>query len=740
MTGPVVLASKLQPPTSRPDAVARPQLVAALDARRDGALSVIVAPTGWGKSQLVAQWIDGQHSPVAYVGLDRADNDPTRCWAHILAAVGRAAGLDPAPLATALRAPALPVLSEIVEPLVAQLDGVELRVVLEDFHLITSPAVIESVEALVDLAPPKVSVLIVTRTEPSLHLPRRRVSGSLNEIRLDDLRMDVALAGDVISDAIGYALDPDLVRQLVNLTEGWAAGLYLAGLSLRAAVDPRAFVESFAGDDHLISDYLSSEVLAGLSDEDRRFLLGTAVLSELEPGLCDELLGRSDSAAALDRLSRVNLFLIPIDQAGRTFRYHQLFSDWLQLEVDRIDPTALRVAHTRVAEIHAARGEHLLAVDHALSAGAADLAFQLVGSSGISLIDAGHHSTVARWCSQLPATDDPDQMADLAGMRAWLGIIDGDVDEVERQCGAAQRVLNGKPWESRFGLGRPGELDVLRSYAYLLGGSFHASVSAAELARKGGMSRRTEVALGYVEAAVGYWLGEPDMAAFESARSLSQEMHDPYAVLLADAYLALIALDSFDTHTAEPLIQAAFDTAREAGLESFGYAAVCHLARARLRILVGDGSGAVEDALRATDLAQRRNDLPIGCLAGMVVAEARHGLGDPAASESLQPVTADIVTLPDPGILEARLVVTERQLRLPVRARSARLSAPIEALTDREMRLLRLLPGTLSQRELGDALYVSFNTVKTYNRQIYRKLGVSSRDGAVAAAREFGLL
>lgn len=741
MTRTVVLASKLQPPIPRPDAVARPDVVAHLEECPAGGLRVIVAPTGWGKSQLVAEWLSVHETPVAYLALDRSDNDPTRCWTHLLAAIADATDIDVAELVAALRAPALPLLPEIVEPLVAQLGTTSLTIVIEDYHLISSPEVHESVEALIDLAPPDVALAIVTRTEPPLHLPRRRVAAQLCEVRLDQLRMGPAAATRILTSAIGTPLDDELVRVLVERTEGWAAGLYLAGLSLRTADDPKATVESFAGDDRLISDYLSSEVLSGLDDDDRQFLLGTALLTELEPTICDELLEATDSAVRLDHLSRTNLFLIPTDTTGRTYRYHHLFSDWLRLEAERTDPDGLRRSHRRAAEIYASRNEHALAVDHALEAADTDLAYRLVGQSGVDLIDTGQHSTVARWCAQLPATDSTDQMVDLAALRAWLAIVDGDVDAAEYQCRIAQDLLGSKSWTSGIGLGDAGEIDVLRSYAHLLGGSFHAAGAAAEAARKGGTSARTLAALAFVESATRYWIGEPDPDLFVTTRALSLEISDPYAVLLADAYLALIALDDHDPHAAEPLIAASFATARAAGLHSFGYAAICHLARARHGLLTGDVKAALDDAQRAVELAPRRNDLPVGCLAGMVLAEARHSLGDPDAADSLRTVAADIASIPDPGILESRLSVIERQLRLPAgQRRSPRLDAPVEALTDREMGLLRLLPGTLSQRELGEALHVSFNTVKTYNRQIYRKLGVSSRDDAVAAAKTFGLL
>lgn len=739
MNGPVTIAAKLRPPTPRLTGVQRPQLVARLEDPASG-LSVIVAPTGWGKSQLIAEWLASTGRPVAYIGLDRWDNDPTRCWAHLLAAIGQAIPVDVTDLAASLRAPALPLSPEIVEPLVARLEGNELTIVVEDFHMITSPEVIESVEALIDLAPPGVEIVVVSRAEPPLHLPRRRVSNRLNEIRLSELRMGIAEARTLMTDATDRDLDDELLQLLVDRTEGWPAGLYLAGLSLRGADDPRRFVESFAGDNQMISEYLSSEVLAGLNEEDRRFLLGTAVLTELDAATCDELLGATDSAARLEQLSRTNQFLIQTDTAKRTYRYHHLFGDWLQLEAERVDPNAVENANRRAAEIYSSHNEHRLAVDHALAGGATDLAYALVARSGVGLLDTGHHSTVARWCAQLPETDDPNQAADLAAMRGWMAILDGDLDAIAHHCRVAEGIVQSKPWASRFGLGDAGEIDLIRSYGLLLGGHFDNAASTAAAARSSGVAESGEAALCYVEAAVAYFLGQPDENRFRTAGAISVRNGVPFSVLLAEGYLGLIALDNHDVASARALADASFATARATGLESFGYAAICHLLRARIRMLDGDAEGALTDAERAVELARRRSDVPIACLAGIVVANAQHDLGHHAASETLHGVATDVDTLPSPGILRDRLRVVERQLRLPARHRPRRHDRPVEELTDRELRLLRLLPGTLSQRELGDALHVSFNTVKTYNRQIYRKLGVTSRDEAVAEAQTLGLL
>ena len=306
----VVVPSKLEPPVPRAGTFRRTRLIEGLDAGDPVMLRVIIAATGWGKTQLLTHWLVGHPRPIAFVRLDQMDNDPSRCWTHLLTALGAAADVEVDDLIDELRAPVLPLVTEIVEPVLARIGDRELTLVLDDFHVIRSADVQESIGALVDNRPHPWSS--ASRPEPNqpLHLPRRRVRNELVEIRTDDLRMTPPKRPTPRRGSQNHDR-PDLVDQLVERTEGWAAGLYLAGLSLRSAPDHRRFVAEFAGDDRNLSDYLASEVLASLDDDDRTFLLGVAVLDELQPDICDAMLTGHDAATRLDQLSRINLFLVP---------------------------------------------------------------------------------------------------------------------------------------------------------------------------------------------------------------------------------------------------------------------------------------------------------------------------------------------------------------------------------------------------------------------------------------------
>jgi LuxR family maltose regulon positive regulatory protein len=288
---------------------------------------------------------------------------------------------------------------------------------------------------------------------------------------------------------------------------------------------------------------------------------------------------------------------------------------------------------------------------------------------------------------------------------------------------------------------RAGEPDLLRAYAALLRGEFERCRSALAAATSVALPERAGPSVAWLDSVTRFWLGEPAQDQLDHAYRVARDAGVPYPTVLSQSYLAMHAFEQHDLADAERWTDAAFATT-SAHRVSTTYLAGPYAARAQVRQTHGDLDGATTDAETAIELAERRNDTPIASLARLALASLHHTRGDrDVARELLDVVARDLEPIGSPGILGARLATARRQLRLrqtPQRRRT--LDGPVEELTDREIALLRLLPGELTQRELGDALHMSFNTVKTYNRQIYRKLGVSSRDDAVAAARAAGLL
>ncbi|MCB1016800.1 MAG: hypothetical protein KDB10_17060 [Acidimicrobiales bacterium] len=741
--GRAVLSAKLSPPAPRAGAVPRRGLVDALEAAGPGRLRVVVAPPGWGKSELVAQWLERHDGPVAYVQVDAHDADAARFWLHVLVAVEGATGVGVNDLVEAVNAPGVPLVTDVVEPLLARLDAAPVTLVLEDLHLADDVELDETLIGLVEARPAGLGLVVISRAEPPFALARLRMQDALCEIRREDLAVDVDAARSIVAGVTGTVLSDEAAARLVARTEGWAAGVYLAALALPADADVAEALDRFAGDDRNLSDYLAAEVLARLDEADRRFLLGVAVLEQLDAERCDALLGATGSGARLVALARRNQFLIPLDRAAGRYRFHHLFREWLLAELDRTSPGAVADAHRRAAVALRRQGDIVASTDHALAAGDASLAYESVVAHQIQLLDTCRHATAIRWYRALPPPPSDDAAAEVDLVRAYAAGIEGDPDTMDRLADrVAARLAEGTVTERVTT--RSDEPPLLRAYAAMLRGDFDRC--EAELARIDGerMMMRSRPMWRCVVGIVAFWLGVPARDTLEGAEAFARSDGVPYAVVLAQVYLALEAAHAGDLDRAERWSAAAEATAHDEGV-SVNYLAAALVARAQVRQARGDLVAAAGDAARGVALAERRNDRPVAAQARLVLAAVRHLDADRgAARELVEVVAGDLEPMGRPGILGEALATAQRQLRLQQAPTLAPVTggvrAPVEALTDRELALLRLLPGDLTQRELGDALHLSFNTVKAYNRQIYRKLGVSSRDQAVAAARAVGLL
>ena len=433
-----LLTTKLYQPRPRAGAVARPRLVARLLRGQSARLTLIAAPAGFGKSTLLAQAIasrsaelakteQSQNFTVAWVALDEGDNDPTRFWSYACTALERASpGSGAAPLALLRAAPAEP------EPALAELLNVlaehpeQLALVLDDYHTIINPAIHEAVSFLIDHAPPQLQLIIASRIDPPLPLARWRVRGELVEIRAADLRFTPDEAIQFFAETIGLRLDADAAAALDARTEGWAAALHLAALSLQGQADVSGFIGTFSGSHRHVVDYLVEEVLARQSNHIRAFLLQTSILERMCGPLCDAILGVEDRDGAgasrntlaspsplpqatdsysrliLDELERANLFLIPLDQERRWYRYHHLFADLLRHRLGQERPGTVAELHGRAARWFAQQGIVAEAVEHALAANDTDLVVELLAEHATRFVASGEAQTLQRWLDAVP--------------------------------------------------------------------------------------------------------------------------------------------------------------------------------------------------------------------------------------------------------------------------------------------------------------------------------------------------
>jgi len=430
MDGPL-LETKLHQPRRRPGAVTRPRLSQLLDAGLSARLTLVCAPAGFGKTTAVAQWL-GDRSGVAWVSLDEHDDEGS-FWAYLCAALHRATGLTTEAL------PLLPAdggLRLLLSDLEA-LPGQEVVVVLDDYHAVAGTEVHEGLAFLLEHLPEHLHVLLATRADPPLPLSRLRVQGELVELRAADLRFTADEARTYLADVMGLSLPPESVTALAERTEGWAAALQLAGLSLQGRGDSADAVAAFAGDDRFVVDYLVDEVLARQPDEVRDFLLQTAVLTRMTGPLCDAVTGRTTGAAQLEALDRANLFVVPLDDRRQWYRYHHLFRDMLLTHLT--DPAPL---HLRASAWLEDSGDLPTAVEHALAAHDQERAADLMERVFAQMAKERREPEFAPWVASVPE----EVLARRPVLAVWMvgaltlvsrfDTVEARLDEVERRVQA----------------------------------------------------------------------------------------------------------------------------------------------------------------------------------------------------------------------------------------------------------------------------------------------------------------
>jgi LuxR family maltose regulon positive regulatory protein len=412
MSDPLV-ETKLLLPRLRREVVPRPRLAELLQRGADAPITLVSAPAGFGKTTLLSGWLaarpggtDGE--PVAWVSLDERDRRATSFWTYVLLALDRAVPGSGAAALTLLQsgqAPVETVLAGVVNELSVYAGQVTL--VVDDYHLADGVDVAEGMTFLVDHLPPQLRLVISTRADPALPLSRVRARGDLVEIRAADLRFTGDEVATYLNELNGLGLATADLTTLESRTEGWVAALQLAALSLQDVDDPSAFIAGFAGDDRFVVDYLADEVLGRQSADVRRFLLDTSILDRLTGPLCDAvspLPGARTGKAMIDALDRANLFLVPLDGHRRSYRYHHLFADVLQAHLLDERPDDVPELHRRASAWYADAGETQAAVRHALAAGDAARAADIVELAIPVLRRDRRENVIRRWVDELPDT------------------------------------------------------------------------------------------------------------------------------------------------------------------------------------------------------------------------------------------------------------------------------------------------------------------------------------------------
>lgn len=729
---PPVVAAKLRRPELRPQIVPRPGLERLLTPTTTPRVTLVDAPAGFGKTTLVAQWAARvDDADVAWVSLDRADDDPARLWTYVVAALESRLGADAERARTAIQGGA-GIVEGALPWVIEGLTRGEVHLVLDDYHLISNADVHDQVAYLAERLPAGAHLVLLTRADPALPLSRMRASGQLHEIRADRLRFSRAEAQRLLNGSHGLGLSDEEVDRLVERTEGWVTGLALAILSLADRDDKREFVERFAGTQAHLVEYLVSEVLARQSDEARDFMLGTSVLDRCCGPLCDAVLERRGSAGLLRDLERANVFLLPIDGEHSWYRFHQLFLDVLRNELLLTAPERITGLHRRASEWYRESGMVGEAIDHALLGGAYDVASDLIATSFLSELAAGRVATLGRWLAALPA-ELVERDARLGLAAASHASILGGPSEVERWLEKAESGSSRPPLPEGLPSVEAGIAVVRGTYSGCdVGRQLAAARRGVELCAEGSPWHPYAVcALGYAL----YWAGESDEArsVLAEAQELVEAALSTSAVL---AYRALIALDGGDWPVGDRLSRDAAAAVERHDLERVPRTGIVRFARGRALAARGLAPAAIGELDAGVSLA-RRGPYPLELLYGLLTLaelELSSGLAE-RGEDRLREAERLLSTCTDPGILAAAL----ERLRHHGEAAPPAASSNGE-LSPRELEVLRLLPSELSEAQLAERLFVSRNTVHSHVRAIFRKLAVSSRAEAVDRAQALGLL
>ena len=765
----MLLETKLHAPGIRTEWVDRAELVDCLSGVT-AKLLLVDAPAGFGKSTLIAQWrvSPAESRPFAWVALDHGDNDPGRLWWHVACSLQRACpGFGAVNVLAALREHRPDFAGTLLPLLVNELATLPEPVVLvlDDCHVITEHACHDQLAFLLLHLPPAVQLVLITRADPPLPLARLRASGEMVEVRARELRFTPAQAAELVTTVAGIELSETDLAGLVDLTEGWPAGIYLAALSLRGHPSPGAVLRQFSGDSRFVADFLAEEVLGRQPRIVRQFLARTSILGRFCAPLCDAVTGPADETGAsaaggasaasaageastadtagaagiIDILERQNLFIVPLDDTRQWFRYHHLFAQMLRSELSRNEPDIVPTLHERASAWHRRSGSAAEAISHAHAAGDVAGVLRLIAQHWGSYMGSGQVATVRSWLGLL---GDDIVSADpvAAHCAAWAAALSGDRESLRRWL----PIVEASEHEGAL----PDGIRSLQSSAALLKGSFgFEGIGPMREAAARAVTLETDPASLWhalaraSHATALYWSGDLDAAAAQAYDASAGTGSIALIRMMGSAVLSLIAVDRGDMAEARQRARAAQDIVTDVRPALGGAPQSCLAFTAAGAVSAQDGrlAEACSEFEHALELRHGRHgvspwhtveiflrlapvllDLGYRSRAAALLAEAR----------------STLVSLPDGASAQfARLDRIER--RLPGRPHAIVLGAPV---TEREAEVLRLLCGPLSLREIGQHLYLSPNTVKTHTQAIYRKLGVSTRHDAIARGRECQIL
>jgi LuxR family maltose regulon positive regulatory protein len=675
-----LLTTKLYVPTVKPTLVERRRLTELLNGGARGRLTLISAPAGFGKTTLLSEWSLQSELPTAWVSLDEGDNNLGRFLAYLVAALrtlredfGEGV-LDP------LHSPEPPPIESILTALINEIATMseDFVLVLDDYHTVEARPVHDAVAFLLEHLPPPMHLIIAGRTDPPLPLARLLAHGHLTKLSAADLRFTLEEAVAFLNEAMGVDLSPEDVAALEERTEGWIAGLQMAALSIQGHEDVSGFIAAFAGSNRYVLDYLAEEVLRNQPEEVQTFLLETSVLDRLSGPLCNAVTGRSDGQAMVERLERENLFVVPLDDERRWFRYHHLFSEFLLKELRQTRPDLLPNLHRRACDWFEHEGLAAEAVSHALAAGDSERAANLVEHIARTTLRRGELSTLRRWLEEL-SEELVCARPRLCLFYSWYFLAVGRLDAVEAYLSKAEGGLAPGDGSTDHGeaarkpAGDPssdeiiGEVTTIRAAVAGLQGkpsrAMDLSRRATELLTEDNQFLRCIIAAsqGFAHRSRG------DVAAagqaFAEVAALARSVGATYVALLAYKHLAELRMVQGRLRAAADVCRQALDLVAERG-QRLPASSAAHVGMGRLLREWNELETATRHLEKGIALGERGGNVEIVLDGYIALARTRQASGDRAGADD---------TLESARRLAERHGLDERLAR--VKAWQARLSA-----------------------------------------------------------------
>jgi LuxR family maltose regulon positive regulatory protein len=729
----LLLDAKLSVPQPREGSVSRAELIEA--ARASGCRVIgVTAPAGYGKSTLLVEWAHTEERQVAWMSLERVDDDPAVLLTLMASAYARISS-DNADLVADMAGLGVSPLGRGAPRLAAtfRANATPFVLILDDLQELRSPACNDVLSVVISGIPRGSQLVTASRSEQH-HVQRFRASGDAHEVRASDLSLDAAGAEQIFAEA-NVSVTPELAAAVTERTEGWPVGLYLAALIAR---DDSGDALSVAGDDRYLADYLYRELMMHQPAGVQRFLRHTAIPDQLCAPLCDALLDESGAHEQLRRLEASNLFLVPLDRRRGWYRYHALFREFLLGELRRDEPDVVPKLHLRAADWYEANGSPAMALEHLLNTSERDRCVQLLTQLNLRTYNAGHISTVQRWLSTIGDAS-IEKFPPLAVHAGWIATLTGETTEAQRWA----TIIDSASFDpvppdgtASFESARA----MLRAFMCPAGPEQMMADANFAVAQEPPWSRWRDNALTQL-AEAHLCAGDEDeaAAAFAEASAAAAALGKTDAIVSGEAALAQFAMDRGNWAEAKDHLELACATIDERRLHDYVVSALAYAASARLAMHRGD----LKEAERQLTRAMRARPTctftqpSVAVRLRLQLARLYFAMSDATTARHLLREVDDIfLRRPALGVLAEEVSKFRQVLASTTKGRMAGASP----LTPAELRLLPYLQTHLTYRDIGERLFVSRNTVSTEVSSIFRKLGVSSRSDAVQHATSIGLL